>query len=182
MDTCNVPTLAIVGWSGSGKTTLMEALISHFTAAGLRVGAVKHDAHDFSIDHEGKDSWRFSAAGARRTLICSARRFALVEELEQPADIDSVLQRCAPGMDLILVEGFKIASLPKIEVYRPSLGKELLSLDGRRYPHVIAVATDAPPAGMPEVDVPLLALNDVTEIAGFIQREILMEKSCQCPF
>jgi molybdopterin-guanine dinucleotide biosynthesis protein MobB len=151
----------------------MEALISHFTAARLRVGAIKHDAHDFSIDHESKDSWRFSTAGAQRTLICSARRLALVEELEQPADIDSVLQRCAPGMDLVLVEGFKTASLPKIEVHRPFLGKELLCLDELRYPHVKAVATDAPPGGMLEVDVPLLALNDVTEIAGFIQREIL---------
>ncbi|MFW6387076.1 MAG: molybdopterin-guanine dinucleotide biosynthesis protein B [Thermodesulfobacteriota bacterium] len=175
MDTCNVPTLAIVGWSGSGKTTLMEALISHFTAAGLRVGAIKHDAHDFSIDHEGKDSWRFSTAGARRTLICSARRLALVEELEQPADIDSVLQRCAPGTDLILVEGFKTAALPKIEVFRPSLGKELLCQDKCRYPHVIAVATDAPPADLSEVEVPLLELNDITAIADFIQRKIILE-------
>ena len=64
--------IAIVGNSGAGKTTLLERLIPALKRKGLRVGAIKHDAHRFDIDHPGKDSHRLTAAGADTMVITSA--------------------------------------------------------------------------------------------------------------
>ena len=57
-----IPILGVAGWSGSGKTTLIEALLPELRRRGLRTAVIKHDGHDFAIDQQGKDSWRFTQA------------------------------------------------------------------------------------------------------------------------
>ncbi len=168
-----VPAVAIVGWSGSGKTTLLEALIALFKDRGLRVAALKHDAHDFSIDKEGKDSYRFTAAGADRTVICAAHKLALIEQLAQPLELETLLERFDTEMDLVLVEGFKTQQVPKIEVYRPSLKHELMCVQPQRFPGVMALASDAPLEDCPPPEVPILPLNEPARIAEFILAEFL---------
>ncbi len=163
-----VPVVAIVGWSGSGKTTLMEALLVLFKDKGLRIAALKHDAHDFNIDTEGKDSYRFTAAGADRTVICSAQKLAVVERLAQPATLNTLLERFDTDMDLVLVEGFKTEQVPKIEVHRPSLKHELMCMQPLRFPGVVALASDAPLENCPRLGVPVLPLNEPERIAEFI--------------
>ena len=59
-----IPIFAFSAWSGTGKTTILEQLIPLLKQRGLRIAVLKHDAHDFEIDREGKESWRFSHAGA----------------------------------------------------------------------------------------------------------------------
>lgn len=168
-----VPAVAIVGWSGSGKTTLLEALIALFKDRGLRVAALKHDAHDFSIDKEGKDSYRFTAAGAERTVICAPHKLALIEQLAQPLELEALLERFDTEMDLVLVEGFKTQQVPKIEVYRPSLKHELMCVQPQRFPGVVALASDAPLEDCPQLKVPVLPLNEPERIAEFILAEFL---------
>ena len=75
-----IPLIAFSAYSGAGKTTLIEKLIVELKAQGLRLAVVKHDGHDFEIDHEGKDSWRFAQAGADMTVICSDERTAVIEQ------------------------------------------------------------------------------------------------------
>lgn len=155
-------TFGISGWSGSGKTTLIEQLIPLFRARGLRVSLVKHTHHAFDIDRPGKDSWRFREAGAGEVLLAGESRWALMHELReapQPS-LDELLARLSP-CDLVLFEGFKSAGLPKIEVFRPELGKPFFHSD---CPNVVAVASDAKPV----LDLPLLDLNDPPAIAAWI--------------
>lgn len=168
------PVLGFAAWSGTGKTTLLTRLLPLFTARGLRVGMVKHAHHAFDIDQPGKDSWLLRQAGASQTLIASSRRWALM--VERPAEasgqrdleLEDLVARLDTGaLDLILVEGFKHAPVPKIEVHRPSLGRPLLAPGD---PHIVAVATDAPLA--PEPAVPLLDLNDPPAIARFILQRL----------
>ena len=71
--------VSFVGRSGTGKTTLIERLIPELSARGLRVAVIKHDAHRFDIDKEGKDSWRFTKAGAVVSSIVSDEKSAMVE-------------------------------------------------------------------------------------------------------
>src|SRR5690606_34652806 len=113
----------IAGYSGSGKTTLIERLIPDFTGRGLRVSLVTHAHHRFDIDRAGKDSWRHREAGATEVLVTSSMRWALMHELRGAPEptLEEQLARLSP-CDLVLVEGFKHASIPKLEVYRPSLG------------------------------------------------------------
>jgi len=161
-----IPVVGFAAYSGTGKTTLLVSLLRLFTAQGLRVGIVKHAHHTFEIDHPGKDSFELRRAGAGQVLVGSRRRWALMVEMPTPPQdaLAFYLERLdRAALDLVLVEGFKPESIPKIELHRPSLGKPLL------YPEdtdIIAVATDAPLAGVPPI--PLLDLNAPAAVAEFI--------------
>ncbi|ANQ84728.1 molybdopterin-guanine dinucleotide biosynthesis protein B [Azoarcus olearius] len=152
----------IAGWSGSGKTTLLEKLIPQFTARGLRVSVIKHAHHGFDLDRPGKDSFRHREAGATQVLMLSGERWVLMHELRDRPEptLDEQLALLAP-CDIVLIEGYKAAAVPKIEIHRPDFGKPPLWPDN---PHVVAVATDADIA----CPLPRLPLNDAAAVAAFI--------------
>ena len=150
------------GWSGSGKTTLIEKLIPRFTRRGLRVSLIKHAHHTFDVDHPGKDSYRHRHAGAAEVLVTSSRRWVLMHELRgtQEPSFEEQVKHLSP-CDLLIVEGFKYAPIPKLEVWRAQTGEALLHPQDA---HIVAVATDA----KVETKLPLLDLNDDAAIADFI--------------
>ena len=154
--------LGIVGWSGAGKTTLIEKLLPALAARGLRVSTIKNTHHSVDLDLPGKDTHRHRVAGAVEVMLASSSRFALLRETPQPFALEELVARMAP-VDLILVEGFKMDALPKIEVYRAVLGKPRLWPD---VPSIVAVATDAALANIPCVDI-----NDAALLAGRIAEE-----------
>lgn len=156
--------IAIVGNSGAGKTTLLERLIPALKEKGYRVGAVKHDAHRFDIDHPGKDSHRLTAAGADTMMITSAAKLAMVKRHAASPPIEELLGRYFEDVDLVLVEGFRGSSLPKIEVHRKEFHRALICRGERNDPALAAVASDEPL----DLDVPILDLNAPGAIAKFI--------------
>jgi molybdopterin-guanine dinucleotide biosynthesis protein B len=134
--------VGVIGWSGSGKTTLLEYLVGQLAAEGLRVNVIKHSHHDIVLEPPHKDSARLRTAGAGEVLIASPYRFAIQHELRGAPEpsLDEHLARLAPA-DLTLVEGYKWAAIPKLEVFRPELGRAPM------YPadaHVVAVAASIP--------------------------------------
>lgn len=155
------------GWSGSGKTTVIERLIPVLVARGLRVSLIKHAHHAFDIDQPGKDSWRHRQAGCTEVLVTSAVRWALMHELraEDELTLPQALTRLGP-CDLVLVEGYKRAAIPKLEVHRPAIGKPVLFPDD---PHIVGLATDVPEA-FANSAIPVLDLNNVTDIAELVMR------------
>lgn len=150
------------GYSGSGKTSLIEQVIPRLVAAGRMVSVIKHAHHRFDFDTPGKDSWRHRQAGATEVLLTTDQRWVLMHELRgQPEPgLEAQLARMSPS-DVVLIEGFKTAAIPKIEVHRPALGKPLLHRDD---PWIQAIATDAPL----DVPLPLLDLNDPDAVTAFI--------------
>lgn len=154
--------LGIAGYSGAGKTTLLEALIPLLGLHGLVVSVIKRAHHGFDVDKPGKDSWRHRQAGAQEVMLASPERWVLMRELRRDPEenLANLLTRLSP-CDLVLVEGFKSAPIPKIEVFRPSHGKPPLFPD---FQQVIAVATDGPC----DAQLPILDLNDSERIAKFI--------------
>ncbi len=132
--------LGVVGWSGSGKTSLLEKLLTGLTAQGKRINLVKHSHHDVILEPEHKDSARLRRAGAQEVLLASPFRYAIVHELSvtPEPDLPELLTRLAPA-DLTLIEGYKWASIPKLEVFRPVLGKPAIYPNDQ---HVVAVASD----------------------------------------
>ena len=153
----------LAGWSGSGKTTLLAALIPEFISRGISVSTLKHAHHAFDIDQPGKDSWRHRQAGASEVMVSSQHRWALMHELRGAPEpsFEDLVRRISP-VDVLLVEGFKRYPFPKIEVYRPSLGKPTLYPED---PFVVAVASDEQ---LPELPLPCLSLSDATAIATFV--------------
>ncbi len=164
MKKTGVPVLGICARSGTGKTTLLRRLLPLLRARGVRVGVVKHAHHSFEIDRPGKDSYELRTAGAEQILVASRQRVALVRELGQEAEPDLEDLLCCldtRSLDLVLVEGYKQAPIPKIELHRAALGQPLLH---PRVPGVIAVASDGPVA----LPLPRLDLDDPARIADFI--------------
>jgi molybdopterin-guanine dinucleotide biosynthesis protein B len=156
----------IIGASGSGKTTLIAALLPALRARGLRVSTVKHAHHGFDMDRPGKDSWRHRAAGAEEVMVVSAGRWALLREMQDHDEVglDAILARMS-AVDLVLIEGFRKNAMPKLEVYRPSLGKPPFYPTD---PGITAVASDAPGSVRNRHVLPLF---DVPAIADFILSE-----------
>ena len=158
--------IGLAGWSGSGKTTLLTSVIPVLVKRGLKVATVKHAHHEFDIDQPGKDSWMHRQAGASEVAIVSSRRWAIMHELRgelEPALVD-VLAKLSP-VDLVIVEGFKRHSHPKLEVYRAAVGKPLLHPDDDC---IVAVATDAP---LPQAQVPVLMLDNFDSVATMFEAE-----------
>lgn len=157
--------IGLAGWSGSGKTTLLAKAIPRIAARGLKVSTVKHAHHSFDLDLPGKDSHTHRMAGATEVLVSSEKRFALVHELRGEAELSlgEVLRKLSP-VDLVLIEGYKRAPHPKLEVYRASVGKPLLHPDD---PAIVAIASDAP---LPQAKVPVIDLNDVEAVVDILLR------------
>jgi molybdopterin-guanine dinucleotide biosynthesis protein B len=158
--------LCVVGWSGSGKTTLLEFLVARLAERGLRVNVIKHSHHDVLLEPAHKDSARLRMAGAAEVMLASPFRVAIMRELRGAGEppLAGHVARLAPA-DLTLVEGYKWEPLPKLEVYRPSLGKPALYPDDG---NVVAVASDAPrPDGL-RGDLAWLDLNQPAAVLAWL--------------
>ena len=160
------PVVSIVAKSGTGKTTLLEKLIAELKRRGYTVGVVKHDAHRFDIDHEGKDSWRLTQAGADTMVISSAEKLAMVKTHPPASEptLGETVSRYFQDVDVVLTEGFKKSNMPKIEVHRLERSEKLLCRDEEFDPTLIAVASDSPL----NVDVPLFDINDAQGLCNLI--------------
>lgn len=167
-----VPILGFAAWSGTGKTTLLSRIIPLLKAKGLRIALIKHAHHSFDIDHPGKDSHTLRKAGADEVVIASKHRIAYVRETpthqEEPSlkEMLSVIQPDA--IDLVLVEGFKMADIPKLELHRKRLNKPYL------YPqdtNIIAIAEDSD-TDIHRHDIKKLDLDQAAQIAAFVEEFI----------
>jgi len=153
----NIPIYSIVAFSGTGKTTLLEKLVSEIKSRGLRLAVIKHDAHEFDIDHKGKDSWRFTQAGADVTVVVSATKAAIMEN--RPIPIETIIERIT-DVDIIITEGYKHKSWRKIAVRREATGKSFpVPLE-----ECFAIVTDVPE----DVDIPCFGLEDICGLADLI--------------
>ena len=163
------PVVSFVAKSGTGKTTLLEKIITELKGRGYRIGALKHDAHRFDIDHPGKDSHRLAAAGADTMLICSPEKLALVKRHAEAPPVEELLVTYFTDVDLVLTEGFKRSGLPKIEVHRRERSATLLCRGEEHDPTLLAVASDEPL----ELDVPVLDINSPAQVADFVEKNII---------
>lgn len=162
-----IPIISIVGKSDSGKTTLLEKLVKELKSRGYRIATIKHDAHSFEIDHEGKDSWRHKQAGAAISVISSPTKLALVQDTAKDHTLAEIRDRFIRDVQLIVSEGYKREHHPKIEVFRSELHRELLC---RGDDNLVAIAGDpeAPPSGIPVFD-----LDEPGPLCDFIEHRFL---------
>lgn len=158
--------LAFAAPSGTGKTTLIEGVVRVLVGRGLRVAVLKADAHRVVLDAPGKDSWRFSEAGAAQVAVLSAERLALFERSEGEQTLVHVIDRLMPDADLVLAEGFRSSGLPSVQIHRAG-GP---STEGWAPPrHRIAWASDVPV----ETDLPVLPLGQPDVVADWIAARFL---------
>lgn len=153
------PVFAVCGVKNSGKTTLLENLIGVLSGRGLKVAAIKHDGHDFEPDVPGVDSHRLRKAGARGVAVFSANKVMLIEERPTPP-LEELVERFAT-YDLVLLEGGKHTTLPKLEIVRAAVSCAPICDPAT----LIALCTDCP-AILP--GVPIFGLTDYEKIADLL--------------
>jgi molybdopterin-guanine dinucleotide biosynthesis protein B len=164
----SAPVIGIAGWKKSGKTTLAVRLIEEFTRRGLKVVSVKHAHHEFDVDTADTDSARHRRAGASEVALIGAKRWAIMHELKDEPEptLEEVLSWLSPA-DLVIVEGYKSAEIPKIEARRSSqLDKRPLTT---RDSQILAIAADHAVTGE---SVPVFHLDDIRAIADFIAQKL----------
>ena len=158
------PIISIVGRSESGKTTLLEGLIAELKRRGHKVAVIKHSAEDVTVDTVNKDTWRFTRAGSDISAISSGHNLGIFRRLNHdigPQELAHLVADC----DLILTEGFKRSSYPKIEVHRREQGSGLISPPEE----LLAVVTDEPL----EIGVPQFSKDRIQEIADLVEQRLL---------
>jgi len=153
----------IAGFKNAGKTTLVVELVREFGRRGLQVATVKHAHHAFDIDHPGKDSYEHRAAGACEVIVASSRRMAHIREFdaENEPDLADLLAHLG-AVDLVLVEGYKHGTHPKLELRRTGVSGEPLAPSDTS---VKAIVADVAVADAP---CPVLPRNNVAAIADFV--------------
>lgn len=160
--------VGVAGWKNSGKTTLVERLVAELTRRGYSVSTVKHSHHEIAAERQGTDSDRHRQAGAREVALVTSHGWWLLTQRRLPEPIDTdptpslahVIGSLAP-VDIVIVEGFKAAAIPKIEVRRMAQGPGD-PLAGA-VPGVLAIAADH---AVEDPARPVFALDD---IAGLTQ-------------
>ncbi|MCD6525421.1 MAG: molybdopterin-guanine dinucleotide biosynthesis protein B [Desulfuromonas sp.] len=158
------PAVSFIAKSGTGKTTLIEKVIAELKQRGFRVGAIKHDAHRFDIDHPGKDSHRLTSAGADTMLVSSSSKIAMVKQHDSAPAIETLIERYFNDVDIVLTEGYKRSELPKIELQRAEHSTTLLCRSKEYDGTLIAIVSDIPA----QHHVPSFELNDTKAITNFI--------------
>lgn len=145
------PVVSFVGNSGAGKTTLLEKVVRELKVRSYRVAVIKHAHHDFEIDHEGKDSWRFAQAGSDCVVISSPARVAMVQRSatgEEPS-LDELVGLVAGRVDIVLTEGFRGSGKPQVLVERSGLPPDPQLEHGEH----LAIVSDQPSGpGIPHFD------------------------------
>ena len=145
-------------------TVELVALLKQY---GLRVGTIKHDVHGFVMDRPGKDTWRHKQAGALTTVISSPNQIGMVRDVDHDHQPHELLPLFS-GMDIVLIEGFKRANLPKIEVYRSESKKMPACKDD---PFLMAVVSDTPL----QWGVPVYSFEDMKELADHIITKLALK-------
>lgn len=158
----------VVGRKNAGKTTLVCKLVQLLQEQGYEVGTVKHDAHHFEIDYEGKDTWRHREAGARIVAVSSEQegKTCFIEQRYTP--LPGILERMR-DMDFVVVEGFKSEGYPKIVIIRTPEHRELLS----GVSAVLAVASWLPEEEGLSGEAPVHSVNDAP---GLLRRIVALSE------
>ncbi|PIE46320.1 MAG: molybdopterin-guanine dinucleotide biosynthesis protein B [Gammaproteobacteria bacterium] len=164
----NFAVLGFAARSGTGKTTLLKQLIPVLKARQLRLGLIKHTHHRITFDNAGITR-RVFAGGVN--VIATSPQLSMAEyhvTNAQDALSEGITGYQHLPIDLLLIEGFKAAAFPKIELHRHSLNQPLLCLDDQ---HIVAVASDVSTLDLPR-QLPLLPLNNPAAIAAWIVQNI----------
>ena len=156
--------VCFVGSSRAGITTLIENIIPEFKARQYHVAVIKHAPHRFNLDRKGKDSWRFSQAGADIVVLSSKDRIYLVQQVAEKTPLDQIISIFKEQVDLVLVEGYKCSSWPMVEVVRSSVNSRLI----HRPEELLAIVSDC----QFPIDIPQFSFEEVKSIANFLIEQI----------
>ena len=168
--------VAVVGSSNSGKTTTVEALIRGLTKRGYTVASAKHIPEpEFTIDTEGKDTWRHSKAGASTVLSVAPNELTAIKKVDTTNySLEQVIAEFPDEIDIIILEGFKHLvgqnmTIPKI-VANKTVNEITEALE--RYKNILAFISPIP-KGKVETEIPFVdALKEPEKLVDLVNNKV----------
>ena len=168
--------VAVVGSSNSGKTTTVETLIRGLTKRGYTVASAKHIPEpEFTIDTEGKDTWRHIKAGASAVLSVAPNELTAIKKVDTTNySLEQVIAEFPDEVDIIILEGFKglvgqNASVPKL-VTAKNVNEITAALE--RYKNILAFVTPIPD-GKVETEIPCVdALKEPEKLVDLVNNKV----------
>ncbi|MDH4222037.1 MAG: molybdopterin-guanine dinucleotide biosynthesis protein B [candidate division Zixibacteria bacterium] len=157
--------LLVVGRKKRGKTTLVEKLVPEFKKRGYKVGTIKYTTMSHQFDTPGKDSFRHTQAGAGTTLVLSPDNIALFSSDLRRKEPQELFKLFFQDYDLILGEGFKNSSFPKIEILDSSKDTEPLC---SAKDNLIALVCSKKSG----YSVPVFSLEQIEQLADFLDKRL----------
>jgi len=153
--------IGIIGWKNTGKTFLAQKIIKKLSAKGLSVSSIKRAHHDFDIDKPDTDSYLHRKSGSKQVIISSAKRWAKITELdgEKEKKLSELLNELK-NPDIVIVEGFKQESHPKIEIINSSKSEHLF----KQIKNVVAIIAEEKLS----ISIPQFNTNEIDLIVEFI--------------
>lgn len=151
----------------SGKTGLIVKLINGFIRDGYTVGVVKHDGHDYTMDYEGTDTCRYTAAGALVSSIYSETKCSV--NIAKQKSLEEMIEFAKSECEIVIVEGAKNSDYPKIEVVRRAISDTIVCEESK----LICVATDV--VSQDSVSCPVYGLDDIEGIFLCLKKYLGLE-------
>jgi len=154
----------IVGWKNVGKTYFSQQIISSLVSKKMRVASIKHAHHDFDIDHPQTDSFLHRKAGSQQVIISSDKRWAKISELNENQEKtldDLICELDSP--EVVIVEGYKNESHPKIEIIKKPLDSSTFMF--KKLKNVSAIISDIDISSFHKKQ---FKQNQINEIVEFI--------------
>jgi len=168
--------VAVVGSSNSGKTTAVEALIRGLSKRGYMVASAKHIPDPkFTIDTEGKDTWRHAKAGASAVLSVAPNEVTAIKKVDTTEySLEQLVAETPDEVDIIILEGFKglvgqNASVPKL-VTAKTVNEITAALE--RYKNILAFISPIP-NGKLETEIPFIdALKEPEKLVDLVNSKV----------
>jgi len=154
-----VPMICFAGRHNSGKTTLITKIINQLSARGINTAVVKYARGGLDIDGS-KDSEKLFTAGAQAVYTSSAEIDLIYRRHAEERSLEEIYQEISGGVDLIIIEGYKLGPYPKIEVIRREIDPQPMELN-----NVIARVSNFE---LQEQSVPRFNFEQVDEVIELI--------------
>jgi len=119
MSSKDVTIISIAGKQNAGKTTLIKDLIPKLKEHGYRVGTLKYNIRKFDIDHEGKDTYKYSSSGADSVAISTQSEFVVMKKTAKPLPLQEIIEAHFSDVDVVLVEGYREDGYPRVRIIDP---------------------------------------------------------------
>ena len=113
-----VPMLSVAApASGTGKTTFIERLIPRLAAHDIRIAVIKSDAHGFQLDTKGKDTDRFTAAGASAVAVSAPDGYFILQKTQVRENLGDIAAKIH-SVELYITESRSRGTFPIVSLYR----------------------------------------------------------------